>query len=159
VTHPSVSLIIKSHLIFHFLRQNQLKKIRINLESQLLFGFWIGWVIKNPTKPNFKNQKSWIFNVKIQKCRICWIFIGFMDWIGLFCSIQSNNPIKIQQKSNKIQHFWIFYIESRLKITFFGGVSFYRNLIFIESQKYVFFIEKNFIEEIFIENLNYRRNF
>jgi hypothetical protein len=23
----------------------------------------------------------------------------------------------------------------------------------------VFFIEKNFIEEIFIENLNYRRNF
>jgi hypothetical protein len=50
-------------------------------------------------------------------------------------------PIKIKEKKNYV------------------GVSFYRNLFFKESKKYVFFIEKNFIEEIFIENLNYRRNF
>jgi hypothetical protein len=43
--------------------------------------------------------------LKIQKkvgfFDLCWIFIGLLDWIRFLSLIQSNNPIKIQQKSNK----------------------------------------------------------
>jgi hypothetical protein len=72
-------------------------------------------MIEHPTKSNFKNPKNGCsiqIHAQCQKSKniefldFCWIFIGFLDWIGFF--------------SSKIQHFLIADIEPGLNIHFFG---------------------------------------
>jgi hypothetical protein len=103
-----------SHGLFHnksFMKGGNMKGGNMNsvLGSQLFSGFWIGKMIEHSTKSNSKNPKKLdvqsIFNVKNPKKLDFEIFVGFLldFWVGSKQKnpIQSNNPIKIQQKSTK----------------------------------------------------------
>jgi hypothetical protein len=100
---------------------------RAVLESQLFSGFWIGWMIEHPTISNSKNPKkldvqSNFSLLQCQKSKKVGFSLDFywINWIGLdfFSSIQSKNPIPIQQRS-KNPFFWIFNTERGLNILIF----------------------------------------